>query len=237
MIPIGSKRNKKIYVICIVQRNVKSGHVRSSYDNKSCMNALHLAPGPSTSSCGVHEWHAWVSCDICLIGHLVRKIQWCHLFLQLTQVEVVNRRKSGQSQAKAGSINPRRAGGGTCLDAPPSQGFLHTFLYVLFAPSLKISAQDHLRSGHQVRSSGPTSMKSLQLRRGYSFQGISLKLSGIDKTIITYKMYISEFWSWWPKARSIFWPDHHKAMGKCSYAVFFGKYEWECAIYLRAFLH
>ena len=157
MIPIGSKRNKKIYVICIVQRNVKSGHVRSSYDNKSCMNALHLAPGPSTSSCGVHEWHAWVSCDICLIGHLVRKIQWCHLFLQLTQVEVVNRRKSGQSQAKAGSINPRRAGGGDVSRRPP----LARFCAYLFIRPFRTFPENFSPRSSQVRSPGQVKWPNL----------------------------------------------------------------------------
>ena len=67
-----------------------------------------------------------------------------------------------------------RAGpGGGRLDAPlrffknsekkqrrAAAHFLHTFLYILPAHFLKISAQGHLRSGHQVRSSDPTSEKN-----------------------------------------------------------------------------
>ena len=35
--------------------------------------------------------------------------------------------------------------------------FLHSFSYMIFAPFQKISAQGHLRSGHQFRSSDPIS--------------------------------------------------------------------------------
>ena len=97
---------------------------------------------------------------------------------------------------------------------------LHTFLYINFAPFQKISAQGHLRSGHQVRSSAPTSKKYLWFRRDYSFWCINMKLSGVDKGISTYKTYISELWFRWPDVRSILRPHHYKTMGKCSYAAF-----------------
>ena len=67
-------------------------------------------------------------------------------------------------------VNPHRAGGR--LDPPPIRYFVnnektaassqkrrfwHTFLCILSAPFLKISAESHRRSDHQVRSSDPTS--------------------------------------------------------------------------------
>ena len=101
--------------------------------------------------------------------------------------------------------------------APP---FLHTFSYINLAPFQNISTQGHLRSGHQVRSSNLTKKKYLGFRRYYSLWGINMKLSGVDKSISTYKTYISKFWLRWPKVRSILRPHRYKARGKCSYAVF-----------------
>ena len=43
------------------------------------------------------------------------------------------------------------------LDAPSPKVFLRTFPYILFAHFLKILTQGHLKLGHQVSSSDPTS--------------------------------------------------------------------------------
>ena len=78
-------------------------------------------------------------------------------------------------------VNPRRAGGAFRRPPPTLRFFANsekrrraaplfsdTFLYVPSAPSLEIPALGHLRSGHQVISSDPISVKFLQLHGGYS---------------------------------------------------------------------
>ena len=69
------------------------------------------------------------------------------------------RKTLGEWGMNIGEDNPRRARGEGGVLTPPS-GFsviLHTFSCILSAPFLKISAQGNRRSGHQVRSSDPTS--------------------------------------------------------------------------------
>ena len=63
-----------------------------------------------------------------------------------------------------------------------------------------------------------------------------MKLSGIDKAASNYKTCISEFWFQWPEVRSIFRPDHYKAMGKSSNAFLFWKYDRDHANYLKIVL-
>ena len=74
----------------------------------------------------------------------------------------------------------------------------------------------------QVRSPGQVKWtylkKYLGFCRDYSFWVINMKLSGVYKGICTYKTHISEFWLQWPEVRSISWPHHYKARGKCWYA-------------------
>ena len=68
-------------------------------------------------------------------------------------------------------INPRPAGGGGAFERPPplrfsegsektaarsAAGFSPTLPPIFSATFVKISAQCHVRSGHQVRSSDPT---------------------------------------------------------------------------------
>ena len=67
-------------------------------------------------------------------------------------------------------FNPRPAGGGGRLNAPPlrffedsektaarsAAGFSPTLPPIFSATFVKISPQGHVRSGHQVRSSDPT---------------------------------------------------------------------------------
>ena len=50
---------------------------------------------------------------------------------------------------------------------------------------------------------------SLNARQSYTDWIITLKLLAIDTSNSTYKMYISEFWYWWPMVRSIVWPLHY----------------------------
>ena len=67
-------------------------------------------------------------------------------------------------------FNPRPAGGGGAFERPPlrffedsektaarsAAGFSPTLPPIFSATFVKISAQGHVRSGHQVRSSDPT---------------------------------------------------------------------------------
>ena len=41
-----------------------------------------------------------------------------------------------------------------------------------------------------------------------------MKLTGLLEVISTYKAYVSEFLSWWPKVRSVSQPPHYKPTGK-----------------------
>ena len=73
-------------------------------------------------------------------------------------------------EAIASPVNPRPAGGGGRLNASPSgfsriakktaarsaAGFSPTLPPIFSATFVKISTQCHVRSGHQVRSSDPT---------------------------------------------------------------------------------
>ena len=61
-------------------------------------------------------------------------------------------------------------------------------------------------------------MKALQLRRGYSFQGINMKLSGVDKVISTYKRISQSFD--FGDLRSVQFSHQIIAMGKCSSAFY-----------------
>ena len=121
---------------------------------------------------------------------------------------------------------PRPAGGGGgCLSTP--RGFsriaktrrreaplFYTLSAINYAPFLKILSPGHLGSGHQVRSSDPTSWKKLWCYSSYSSWAINIKLSGYHKTINSYKTCSSDFLFQWSNVRSILWPPHYKAMGK-----------------------
>ena len=76
----------------------------------------------------------------------------------------------------------------------------------------------------QIMSPGqvkwPYPKNYLGFRREYSFWGINMKLSGVDKSTSVYKTYISEFRFRWHGVRSILSPHHYKAMRKYSYAPF-----------------
>ena len=63
--------------------------------------------------------------------------------------------------------------------------------------------------------SWPSLRKKSQPRHGYSSHRISMKLAGLLCPISTYKTYVSELLSWWPRVRSISWPRHYKSTGKC----------------------
>ena len=63
-----------------------------------------------------------------------------------------------------------------------------------------------------------------------------MQLSGVDKGINTYKMFISEFRLRWPEIRSILRPYHYKSMGKYSNAVF-PKVRVGTEEYLKIFLY
>ena len=79
-------------------------------------------------------------------------------------------RRRSYSDLRSAAINPRPAGGGGAFERPPlrffedsekktarsAAGFSPTLPPIFSANFVKISAQDHVRSGHQVRSSDPT---------------------------------------------------------------------------------
>ena len=102
-------------------------------------------------------------------------------------------------------LNPRPAGG--AFERPPplffedsektaarsAAGFSPTLPPIFSATFVKISAQGHVRSGHQVRSSDPTTKKTFQLRHGYNISGKVMKLSEYDEVTSAYKTYISDF--------------------------------------------
>ena len=113
--------------------------------------------------------------------------------------------------------------------------FLHTFLYINFAPFQKISTQGHLRSGHQVRSSAPTSKKYLWFRRDYSFSCINMKLSGVDKGIPTKR--ISRNFDFGDPMSGQFWDLTIIRQWENVHMPLFRKYEWQRAIYVKIFLH
>ena len=68
--------------------------------------------------------------------------------------------------------------------------------------------------------------KIVQLCHGYSLHRISMKLTGLLEVISTFKMYVSEFLSWWPNGRSISWHLHYKPMGKDEHAFHFAWTDW-----------
>ena len=51
----------------------------------------------------------------------------------------------------------------------------------------------------QVTRAGTYLQKYLWLRQYYSFKGILMKLSGVDKGISAYKTIFSKFQCWWPE--------------------------------------
>ena len=73
-----------------------------------------------------------------------------------------------------------------------------------------------MRSGHQVRSSDPTTKITFPSRHGFNVSGKVMKLSEYDEVISAYKTYISDFWYRWPQVRSFLRPPHYKSMGKKS---------------------
>ena len=72
--------------------------------------------------------------------------------------------------------------------------------------SLKVRSPGHAK--------GPHLIKSLNASHSYTEWPFTLKLSVLDICNSIYKMFISEFWYWWPKVRSILWPLHCKLMGE-----------------------
>ena len=105
-------------------------------------------------------------------------------------------------------FNPRPAGGGAFERPPPlrffedsektaarsAAGFSPTLPPIFSATFVKISAQGHVRSGHQVRSSDPTTKYvTFPSRHGYNVSGKVMKLSEYDEVISAYKTYILDF--------------------------------------------
>ena len=81
------------------------------------------------------------------------------------------RQKDDDATWPAHNVNPRPAGGGGAFERPPplrffednektaarsAAGFSPTLPRIFSATFVKISTQCHVRSGHQVRSSDPT---------------------------------------------------------------------------------
>ena len=76
----------------------------------------------------------------------------------------------------------------------------------------KVISSQLTRSGQVTLP--PKTFVMLKRLNSYSFWAINMKRSGYHETIGSYKTYILDFWFWWPKARSILWPPHSKAMGE-----------------------
>ena len=96
---------------------------------------------------------------------------------------------------------------------------LHTCFPIFCAPWVKILTPGDLWSGHQVRSSDPTSerkFRSLQSHQAHSCWDRILKPAGSSKGIRSYNLHISKFLYRWPKVRSFLRPAHYKSMGEIS---------------------
>ena len=104
-------------------------------------------------------------------------------------------------------VNPHRAGGR--LDPPPIRYFVnnektaassqkrrfwHTFLCILSAPFLKISAESHRRSDHQVRSSDPTSKNICDFTVTTVLKGSTWNLQGVIRVSVPTKRMSRNFY-------------------------------------------
>ena len=107
--------------------------------------------------------------------------------------------------------------------------FDHTVWFFENSEKRKLSVRSsQLMSPGQVKR--PHLQKYLWSPWGYSFQEIYTKLTWIDKGICTYKAFVSEAWFQRPEVRSMLWPDHYKAIGKCSNTLYFKGTTWNMLI-------
>ena len=127
-------------------------------------------------------------------------------------------------------FNPRPAGGGGRLNAPPLRffedskkngGAQRRRVFTHLIPHLFRNFCENLDPMPcEVRSPGqvkwPNYKTNFQSRNGYNVSGKVMKLSAYDEVISAYKTYISDFWYRWPQVRSFLRPPHYKSMGKKS---------------------
>ena len=96
-----------------------------------------------------------------------------------------------------------------------SWGVLHSCSVKCSATFLKILGQGHLRPGHRVRSSDPTSEKKLSNR--VTATVVERKISNFQD-LVYYQVPAAclsrIFLYWWPIVRSIVWPPLYKSMGE-----------------------
>ena len=115
--------------------------------------------------------------------------------------------------------------------------FLHIFSYILSAPFLKVSDQGHLWSGHQVRSSDPTSKNICDcavptVLKASIWYPRELIMGSVPRK----RTYISKFRFLRSDVTPILWSDHKKTMGK-SFNAPFCESTREHANYFRIFVY